>query len=44
MTLDRWKGRAAAVVPDSSLRVPVSTAPRTIIDINLCRIIVLPFH
>jgi hypothetical protein len=40
----RWDGRAVAVVPDSSLKVPVNTAPRTIIDTILCRIIVLPFH
>jgi hypothetical protein len=44
MTVGRREGRALAVVPDSSLRVPVRTAPRTIIEAILCRIIVLPFQ
>jgi hypothetical protein len=44
MTDDRRKWWAPAVAPDSSLNTPVKTTPITMIEIILCRLIVLPFH
>ena len=42
--VDRACGRAWAAVPDHSLKVPDNTAVTTIIDMSLCRIIVVPFQ